>query len=288
MLELNGTGSVLRGIGILYWLLAICAVALAIWKGKGLRYKAIWVAIAVVVFVFFPAKGMIEQAQRDTYAREAWAYFKKKCDTESGEKIYKTYTGIKSVQVVKPLPPATDRDLLDQFWYGDPYSNATPHDKRAESAASKLASPNDPIAFNQVGRGFSFVESVLPSPDSKGEGIVKYYYLDGARQHTQEPVSRPVSRFAISWEDISTPDDRRFWVAGSRLRVIDLVDNSIVAERIGYLIESGFGSRAGARVPWLAGRAPNTTCPPLRNGTFEDRWFILKVLNPIEGAPDGK
>lgn len=288
MLELTGVGSVLRGIGILYWLLAIGAVALAIWKGKDRRYKTLWALLAVGVFGILPVKKMIDQAQRDSFARQAWAYFKKKCDTEAGEKIYKTYTGVKSVLVIKPLPPASDKDLSDQFWYGDPYSNASPHDKRAESAASKLASPNDPIAFNQIGHGFSFVESVLPSKNREGETIVKYFYRKGARQHAQEPVGQPVSRFAISWEDISTPEDRRFWVAGSRLKIIDLVDSSIVAERIGYLIEAGFGSRAGARVPWLAGRAANTTCPPLRNGTFEDRWFILKVLSPVQGAQHGK
>jgi len=288
MLELTGMGSVLRGIGILYWLLAISAVALATWKGKGRRGKTLWTLVAIAVFGFLPAKKITEQAQRDAYAREAWAYFKKLCDEKSGEKIYKTYSGVKSVLVVKPLPPAADKALFDQFWYGDPYSNATPHDKRAESAASKLASPNDPVAYDQIGRGFNFVESVIPSKEGENKRIVKYFYPDGARDYMQEPVDHPVSRFGISWEDISTQEDRKFWVAGSRLRVIDLTDNSIVAERIGYLIEAGFGSRVGARNPWLAGRGANTTCPSLRNGTFEDRWFILKVLNPTEGVQNGK
>ena len=61
MLELTGMGSVLRGIGILYWLLATGAVALAIWKGKGRRYKTVWALIAVVVFAALPAKRMIEK-----------------------------------------------------------------------------------------------------------------------------------------------------------------------------------------------------------------------------------
>jgi hypothetical protein len=53
-----------------------------------------------------------------------------------------------------------------------------------------------------------------------------------------EDIARPVSKFGVSWEDISTPGDRRFWVAGSRLRVIDLTDNSVLAERIGFFIEA--------------------------------------------------
>ena len=80
MLELTGMGSVLRGMGILYWLLAVGAVALAIWKGKTRQRKALWAVIAVAVFGFLPVKQMIEQGKREAYAREAWAYFKKLCD----------------------------------------------------------------------------------------------------------------------------------------------------------------------------------------------------------------
>ncbi len=45
MLELTGLGSVLRGLGVLYWLVAIGAVALALWKGRTWRSKTIWTAV---------------------------------------------------------------------------------------------------------------------------------------------------------------------------------------------------------------------------------------------------
>jgi hypothetical protein len=285
MLELTVMGSVLRGIGLLYWAFAIGAVVLAIRYGKGTRGKVIWAAVAIAAFGYLPGRALIEQHQRDAYAKEAWAYFKKLCDEKSGEKIYKTYTGVKSVLVVKALPPATEKDLYDQFWYGDPYSNATPWDKRAELAASTLADPVAPISLDKMGRGYDFVESSLPS--DKGR-IVKYFYPENARKSVDEIVSAPVSRYGISWEDISSPEDRKYWVAGSRLRVIDLTDNSVAAERVGYFIEAGFGSTAGQRRPWLTSRGPSTTCPAIRDGHFDDRWFILKVLNPIEGKQDGK
>lgn len=219
---------------------------------------------------------MIEKAQRDAYAREAWAYFKKLCDEKSGEKIYKTYTGVKSVLVVKPLPPATDKDHYDQFWYGDPYS-ASAHSQRGRVEAAILASPDAPVAYNQLGRGFDFVE--LASTASNG--FIKYYYPKGARDYVSQNIEHSVSTFGISWEDISTAEDRKYWIAGSRLRVTNLSDGSTVAERIGYFIEAGFGSKVGQRSPWLTSRGPNTTCPTIRNGYFEDRWFILKVLSPV-------
>lgn len=99
MLELTGFGNVLRGIGLLYWVPAIGAVFLAIRYGKGTRGKIIWVAVAIAACGYLPGKALLEQRQRDAYAKEAWAYFKKLCDEKSGEKIYKTFMGVKSEQI---------------------------------------------------------------------------------------------------------------------------------------------------------------------------------------------
>jgi hypothetical protein len=85
MPELTGMGSVLRGVGFLYWVLAIGSTVVAIRFGKGIRGKLIWGAVAIAAFGYLPGKAMIEQHQRDTYAKEAWAYFKKLCDEKSGE-----------------------------------------------------------------------------------------------------------------------------------------------------------------------------------------------------------
>jgi len=279
MLELTGLGSILRGIGLLYWLLAFTAVGLAIWKGKTAARKVAWAAVWIVVFGVWPAKVVVEGLQRQAYEREAWAYFKKKCDTEAGEKIYKTFTGVKSVLVVKPLPAATEKDLFDQFWYGDPYS-APAHSQRGKLEILRLASTTAPASFGKQGSGYESVEAVLTGKDGN-QRFIRYAYNKGKSEHSEQIIDRPVSRFGISWDDVSTPEDRKYWVAGSRLSIIDLTDKSIVAERIGYFIEGGFGSRSGQRRPWLTSRGPGTTCPSIRNGSYEDRWFILSVLGPV-------
>jgi hypothetical protein len=285
MLELTGVASILRGMGILYWVLAIGALGLVLWKVKRRWHKALGVLAVVGLFGFLPAKSLIQAKKRNDYAREAWAYFKKLCDEKSGEKIYKTFTGVKSVLVVKPLPPASDKDHFDQFWYGDPYS-ASATSVRTDLAASTLAWSDGPISRTERGCGFDFVESVTANQGDPERKFVKYSYPKGARTHISEPIDSTVSRFGISWEDISTPDDRKYWIAGSRLRVIDLSDNSIVAERIGYFIEAGFGSTAGQRRPWLTSRGPTTTCPEAHD--YADRWFLLKALRPIEESNNGK
>jgi hypothetical protein len=285
MLELIGMGSVLRAIGWLYWLLAIGAISFALIKGKTLRAKALWTTIAVIVFGFLPAKAMIEQHQRNAYAKEAWAYFKKLCDEKSGEKIYKTYTGVKSVLVVKPLPPATEKDLYDQFWYGDPYSYPA-HEDRGETRAASLL--GDKVLFDRSSKGFEFVE--VSEFDADKPTFARLILISGStrRNYSRTTIDNPVSRFGVSWEDISTPEDRKYWVAGSRLRVIDLSDKSVVAERFGYFIEAGFGSTDGQRRPWLTSRGPNTTCPSIQNGSIEDRLFILRAFDNSQRSGNGK
>lgn len=271
MLELTGLGSILRGISLLYWLLAFTVIGLAIWKGKTVARKAAWAAAWTVVFGAWPAKVAVEGLQRQGYEREAWAYFKKKCETEAGEKIYKTFSGVKSVLVIKPLPPATEKDLFDQFWYGDPYS-ASAVSNRAEAGARKLTLDSRSSA-GRIRRGLDFIEL----RNEVGEYIRITRSPSNDRKPSRELVQKPTSEFGVYWEDISTPGDRKFWVAGSRFRVIDLNDNSVVAERIGYYIESGFGSKVGQRRPWLTSRGPGTTCPPVQ-GDYTDQQFIAKVF----------
>ena len=186
--------------------------------------------------------------------------------------------------MVKPLPPATADDVRDQFWYGDPYSDATPSDRRHLSSTSVLM--RDRPVFGEYSKGLEYVEIVR---SESGKVVIERYSLDsnGPGSNIIERVELARSRFALSWEDISKPEDRKYWVAGSRLKIIDQTDGSVVAERIGYMIESGFGS-GGARMSWLAGRGPRTSCPSLRDGLFDDRPFVLRALRPEKESVNGK
>ena len=109
----------------------------------------------------------------DAYAQEAWAYFKKMCDEKSGEKIYQDLRWRKERAGEKPLPPATEKDLFDQYWYGDPYS-ASATSQRSVHAAGKLVYPNAPIAENKLGAGLEFVELELGEGASDQRRLVNF------------------------------------------------------------------------------------------------------------------
>lgn len=275
MPELIDLPATLRGISILYWLVAVGAIVLALRMSKTPRIRIAGVIVVLGVFGYLPAVEWVEASKREALRREARAYFEKKCETEAGEKIYKTFAGVRSVLVVKPLPPASEKDNFDQFWNGDPYSAAAGHD-RGEYAATRLVMDRQSRNNEGVQRGLDFVEF----PNSAGEGHTRIHRpVAHDKLALREQIDRPTSRFGVAWEDISTPEGRKFWIAGSRFSVIDLDDNSVVAERIGFLIEPGFGLKGGMRSPWLIARGfgPNrNSCPPATDTT--DQWFITTVF----------
>jgi hypothetical protein len=105
------------------------------------------------------------------------------------------------------------------------------------------------------------------------------------------PASGATPRYGVTYDDISTREEREVWIAGSSLRVIDLKTNEVIAERIGYMMDRGQGNDSGGRGPWLM--AASNACPrfgsekPLIQGLpgfsqqhGQTRTFVVKALKP--------
>lgn len=95
-------------------------------------------------------------------------------------------------------------------------------------------------------------------------------------------AARP--RYGVTFEDISTPLDRDYWIAGSSLKVIDLKENRVIAERVGYMYDPGQGNTSGGRSPWMM--AASYACPAFPGSTphihrlGQSERFVEKVLVP--------
>ncbi len=84
------------------------------------------------------------------------------------------------------------------------------------------------------------------------------------------PATDTSPRYGVTYDDISTREERDYWIAGSSLKVIDLKTNEVMAERIGYMMDRGQGNNSGGRAPWLL--AADTACP--------DFWRNTKLARP--------
>jgi hypothetical protein len=111
-------------------------------------------------------------------------------------------------------------------------------------------------------------------------------YLKGYTRFVLDkvPALSPAPRYGVTYDDISTREERDYWIAGSSLKVIDLKTNEVMAERIGYMMDRGQGSSSGGRSPWLF--AADHACPVFstHHGStvqpYQTLVFVEKVLKP--------
>lgn len=237
----------------------------------------------------------------------AESMFQERCKT-TGEKIYRTAENVKGLSLIKVRPGKENPS--DQFALYDPYG----HDSTGEEyVKSFLAGRNSNgyLTFSATPArfGYQYVEALDPK-DSKrysytgsikvvGKQDATAYNIQAALKHnpnydlniyafvldktlaTGEPP-----RYGVTYDDISTREEREYWIAGSSLKVIDLKTNEIMAERIGYMMDLGQGDIGGGRSPWLL--AADHACPRFpTNANHTDqvgqsRNFVEKVLKPTQ------
>ncbi len=216
---------------------------------------------------------------RDAKARlvRAEAMFKERCKT-AGEKIYRTVDNVEGVFLIKVRPGSINRG--NQFEMDDPYGRDSTMDDFIKSFL--IGRDGDgylTLPDRSVSMGYHYVEaidpkdgkryrytggikdvtrtsSVLMGGDGKTTFTSKEFVLDKVSAHG------PIPRYGITYDDISTREEREYWIAGSSLRVIDLQSNEVIAERIGYMMDRGQGDTSGGRSPWLW--AADNACPEFK------------------------
>lgn len=242
-------------------------------------------------------QAVTEKPESESRLAKAEAMFKERCKT-AGEKIYRTADNVEGIYLMKLRP--REINYGDQYRMDDPYGRDVGGDGYIINFLLGKNANGSLVEQGQVWTGYPYVEALDPqdgkryrytgavrevtrisSPLIGGDGKAytgKAFILDKA------PAVGPQPRYGVTYDDISTREERDYWIAGSSLKVIDLKTKEVMAERIGYMMDRGQGSRAGGRSPWLL--AADNACPafPVTPGgqpfkMDQTRNFIEKTLS---------
>jgi hypothetical protein len=255
-------------------------------------------ALATASPLFINSASAAESPQERLSKAEAM--FQERCKT-AGEKIYRTVESVEGIFLLKLRP--NEINYGDQFRMDDPYGRDLGGEgyimsfiRGFETRQTQFA-PGSPSRF-----GYHHVEAIDPIDGKryryKGRleepWLQDKRFLKGYTRFVLDKVltSDPPPRYGVTYDDISTHEEREYWIAGSSLKVIDLMTNEVIAERIGYMMDAGQGNISGGRSPWLL--AANHACPtfqrnpnyPLRPGhgasaqQLQTEDFVEKVLKP--------
>jgi len=196
----------------------------------------------------------------------------------------------------------------EQYLMDDPYGTDLGGEGYIESFLSTHFDLDDAYRHLAIGRaklakrrqaGYEFVEAIDPKdgrryrytgfveqPGIRSPKYSQNYYrvvLVSALSTGAKP------RYGVTFDDISTRQDRDYWIAGSSLKVIDLQENRVIAERIGYMYDPGQGNTGRGRSPWLLAAAH--ACPafsgtqPHVHRLGQTAKFVEKVLVPCRARP---
>ena len=243
---------------------------------------------------------------------KAEAMFAERCK-KSGEFIHRTAENVEGIFLMKIRPAEVNRG--DQYKMDDPFGKDLRGDGYIETfiqgqfwATHTYGTTKPPLEAPPTPTGYRYVEALDPKDGKRYRytGSMKVvgrknpntpnHQVELARNPNFDlnnyafvldkvPATGPMPRYGVTYDDISTREERDYWIAGSSLKVIDLQTNEVMAERIGYMMDRGQGDRNGGRAPWLF--AADHACPAFapRNAStaqpYQTVLFAEKVLKPI-------
>jgi hypothetical protein len=228
------------------------------------------------------------------------ALFRQHCKT-AGEHIVRTVDNVKGIALLKIR---TSRNFDRQFDFDDPYGAdvigkgyiKTFLRGYYQSAEMSRRGREAPITIPSDRVGYEFIEASDPNDGKRYRysghieqpGLTNTNYLKEYWRFVLDTVPAPErrARYGVTFDDISTHEDRVHWIAGSSLKIIDLNTNEVIAERIGYMIDPGRGYKYTNRSPWL--EAATLSCPQFggkpahTDQPGQTSRFVQKVLRPAQ------
>ena len=224
------------------------------------------------------------QERREAEAEEAaWhkrydpakARFDQLCQN-AGEKIYRTADNVDGILLLKVRG---DDEKYQNYSY-NPRKDQMWEDAAINSEAWRAGYINS--FFSKAMRswhnspGYKYVDVL-----QKDGSIIRYSGDWGIKYEdfNQELNPKQPARYAVTYENDISWENRKHWVAGTTIKVIDTKTNELIAEKTMYVFvpELGYSKFEQNPNPWGRG----VRCPKEDPAQQETSAFIAKVLFPL-------
>ena len=265
----------------------VTIIAMAIGFKFTARKNRLWVGLLIAVAVPYscisPLVRELKRDQQKAAEKEAeWrkryepakARFDQLCQN-AGEKIYRTADNVDGILLLKvrgddeKYQDNSYNPLKDQMW----------EDAAINSEAWRAGYINS--FFSKAMRswhnspGYKYVDVL-----QKDGSIIRYSGDWGIKYEdfNQEINPKRPARYAVTYENDISWENRKHWIAGTTIKVIDTQGNQLIAEKTMYVFvpELGYSKFEQNPNPWGRG----VRCPKEDPAQQETSAFIAKVLFP--------
>ena len=269
----------------------VTIIAMAIGFKFTARKNRLWVGLLIAVAVPYSCiSPLVRELKRDQQkAAEKEAEWRKRYDPakarfdqlcqNAGEKIYRTADNVDGILLLKvrgddeKYQSNRYNPRKDQMWEDAAVESEF---KREEYVASFLP------YFSRV--HYDYVDVL-----QKDGSIIRYsgdWHMSD-KPFNQETNPAHPARYAVTYENDVSWENRKHWIAGTTIKVIDTKTNELMAEKTMYVFVPGLGYSKFEQNPNPWGRGER--CRPNEN-SYEQRTstFVKRVLLSPSFKPETK
>ncbi len=295
-----GLGWLPDTLGLILWAIIIGLAYLVYRLVRKREYVfAVLAGVPMLGLLWLPVSEYWQYREYMAKYEPAKAIFDKLCAEQSQPIIKRTVEDVEGVLLLKVRADASDNDWINQNWTsaGLPYE-ATASSGYAEYFLFDRAwvkrggtenGQKDWRIVTSIGkgekRGFQFVD--IQSKDDNSRTRITIHEDNNARQkpfdgfqYRREITAQPAPQYAVTFEDNIDPALRKFWIAGTTVKVIDRKSNETIGQQSFWTFDTGFGDTTGSRLPWHTAAG---SCPRHSNANKATHIFVDSILKAKEG-----
>ncbi len=281
MIEASGYGALLTAANWSYWVVSGLVTWAAWWLPVSRRNKFAASAAVALLCVSLSSVRVYQYASHKRDYNEAKALFDRRCST-AGERVHRSVESVEGITLLGVRKPIQNGEKSSATWLGagfpdeangDDYIRSFLYWEHANNSTQRGFLNSD--SENSTSPGYRYVEV-------KTENSFYRYFLKKppSADLTSEPIHGPTALYVVEISNDIDINDRRYWVAGTKIRIIHASTGEILGERQSYAFEPGLGDTSGFRNAWSFA----ITCPNLIGWEkkYPTRFFVNRVLKPVQ------